>query len=483
MKSLARRRQVAEARSIQDQTYVTALVSKWKPLLKGIKNEHTKNVMAVLYENQSQYLMGLNEDTMSSNVGSFLKFVFPVLRRVFPSLIANEIVSVQPMTAPIGGIFYYELKYGTTKGSVTAGQNLVKNFNAYYSSEHIDSEQIGVGPGSSFTTTLQFTPVYAAGNSDNTLKVTAGAVVGTDDGLGHILGTGVSGSINYATGAIALVYTAPVGSTVPVVASYDYNMEENTNIPQVNIDIELLEIKAKSRKLKALWSSEAADDLKAFHGLDAEAELVAGIAAEIALELDREIITDLHANYTGYTGTFNVGTPAAGFYNSQIDWYRQLITVITQGANRIHKNSLRGPANFMVTSPDISSLFEQLTTHGDFRPAVAPPEADPYTPVQQPHTFGVYYVGTVSAKYALYKDPFFPVINAGSGSGTGDILLGYKGQTFLDAGYVWAPYIPLQVTATFLDPNDFQFRKGLRTRYAVKMVRSEFYGAVQVSGL
>lgn len=478
MKSLARRRQLAEARSIQDQTYVSALVAKWKPLLKGIRNEHTKNVMAVLYENQSQYLMGLNEDTMSTNVGSFLKFVFPVLRRVFPSLIANEIVSVQPMTAPIGGIFFYELKYGTTKGSVTAGQLLIKNFNAYYSSEHIDVELLGTGPGSSFATSLAFTPVQAG-----TAVVTAGSVVATDDGLGHLLGTGVSGSINYANGAVALNYTSPVGSGVAVNAAYDYNMEENPNIPQVNIDIELLEIKAKSRKLKALWSSEAADDLKAFHGLDAEAELVAGIAAEIALELDREIITDLHANYTGFTGTWNAATPTAGFYNSNMDWYRQLITVITQGANRIHKNSLRGPANFMVTSPDISSLFEQLTTHGDFRPAVAPPEADPYTPVQQPHTFGVYYVGTVSAKYALYKDPFFPVTNPGSGSGTGDVLLGYKGQTFLDAGYVWAPYIPLQVTATFLDPNDFQFRKGLRTRYAVKMVRSEFYGAVHVSGL
>lgn len=485
MKSLARRRQLAEARSIQDQTYVSALVAKWKPLLKGIKNEHTKNVMAVLYENQSQYLMGLNEDTMSTNVGSFLKFVFPVLRRVFPSLIANEIVSVQPMTAPIGGIFFYELKYGTTKGKVTAGQNLIQNFNAYYSSEHIDAETIGAGPGSSFTATLAFTPVQAAGQGDaaGPMTVTAGSVVATDDGLGHLLGTGVSGSINYATGAVALVYTSPVGSAVPLVASYDYNMEENSNIPQVNIDIELLEIKAKSRKLKALWSSEAADDLKAFHGLDAEAELVAGIAAEIALELDREIITDLHNNNTGYTGSWNAGSPTAGFYNSSIDWYRQLITVITQGANRIHKNSLRGPANFMVTSPDISALFEQLTTHGDFRPAVAPPEADPYSPVQQPHTFGVYYVGTVSAKYALYKDPFFPVTNPGTGSGTGDILLGYKGQTFLDAGYVWAPYIPLQVTATFLDPNDFQFRKGLRTRYATKMVRSEFYGEVNVTGL
>ena len=479
MKSLAKRRQMAEARSIQDQSYVSALTQKWQPLLKGIRNEHTKNVMAVLYENQSQYLMGLNEDTMSTNVGSFLKFVFPVLRRVFPSLIANEIVSVQPMTAPIGGIFYYELKYGTTKGSVTAGDNLIKNFNAYYSSEEIDVEAVGTGNGSltTFAHTLAYTPVQAS-----TVTITAGSVVATDDGAGNLTGTGVSaGTVNYATGAVSITYSAAPANATAITATYHYNMEENSNLPQVNIDIELLEIKAKSRKLKALWSSEAADDLKAFHGLDAEAELVAGIAAEIALELDREIIDDLRLGQPGYSGTFNISSVPSG--NSQIDWIRSMITEITKGANRIHKNSLRGPANFMVTSPDVSAYFEQLTTHGDFRPAVAPPEADPYTPVQQPHTFGVYHVGTVSAKYALYKDPFFPTVNVGTGSGTGNILLGYKGQTFLDAGYVWAPYIPLQVTATFLDPNDFQFRKGLRTRYATSLVRSEFYGQVQVQGM
>jgi len=472
---MKRRQQLTEARSIQDQSYVQGLVQKWQPLLKGVRTEHTKNVMAVLYENQSQYLQNLNEETKSTNVGSFLKFVFPVLRRVFPTLIANEIVSVQPMTAPIGGIFYYELKYGTTKGKVTAGQKLIKDFNAYYSSEHIDEEVVGTGAGSNFSSTLDFTPVKAS-----TVTVTADTVVGTDDGLGNISGTGVSGTIDYTTGAIALAYTSPVGGGVEVVVEYDYNMECNSNIPQVNIDIELLEIKAKSRKLKALWCSEAADDLKAFHGLDAEAELVAGIAAEIALELDREIIDDLRLGATGYSGTYDVAVPSGA---SAIDHYRNLITALTIGANRIHKNSLRGPANFAVSSPDVCAYFEQLTTHGDFRPAVAAPSEAPQAPVQQPHTFGVMYAGTVSAKYGLYKDPFFPVVNPGSGSGSGKILIGYKGPTFLDAGYVWAPYVPLQVTATFLDPNDMQYRKGLRTRYATKMVRPEFFGTINVTSL
>lgn len=475
MKMQRRRQQLTEARSIQDQSYVQGLVEKWGGLLRNVKREHTKNIMAVLYENQSQYLQNLNEETKSTNVGSFLKFVFPVLRRVFPTLIANEIVSVQPMTAPIGGIFYYELKYGTTKGKVVAGQKLIKDFNAYYSSEHIDQEVIGTGAGTSFSSTLDFTPVKAS-----TVKVVAGSVSGTDNGTGIITGTGVSGSIDYATGAISVVFTSSVGAGVSVTAEYDYNMECNSNIPQVNIDIELVEIKAKSRKLKALWCSEAADDLKAFHGLDAEAELVAGIAAEIALELDREIIDDLRLGQTGYSGNYSVTVPSG---TSAIDHYRNLITQITIGANRIHKNSLRGPANFMVTSPDVSAYFEQLTTHGDFRPTMAAPTEATNAPIQQPHTFGVYMVGTVSAKYALYKDPFFPVTNPGSGSGTGKILLGYKGPTFLDAGYVWAPYVPLQVTATFLDPNDMQYRKGLRTRYATKMVRPEFFGEVAVTGL
>jgi hypothetical protein len=233
-------------------------------------------------------------------------------------------------------------------------------------------------------------------------------------------------------------------------------------------------VEAVPRRLKALWSSEAAEDLRAFHGLDAETELVANIAQEIALEIDREIIQTLFANSTGTTGAFD-RTPPAGV--SEIDHLRSIVTVIATVANLIHKKTLRAPANFIVTSPEVSALIAQLTTHGDFRPIWVTGVESPYGPADAPRPmtqhgqFGIYKAGTLMNKWTVYEDPFF----------TRDMMLvGLKGSSFLDAGFVFAPYIPLQVTPTFLDPNDFSFRKGLRTRYAAKMTRPEYYGQVRV---
>lgn len=469
------------ARSVHNMSYVQILREKWGPLLAGVKGEQRLNSMAVLFENQSQHLDSLTEDTRTTNVGSFLKFVFPVLRRVWPNLIANEIVSVQPMTAPIGGIFYFDMKYGTTKGQVTAGQTLIKDFNRSYSSELIDKEIIGAGDASTvaFAATLGFVPVKTG-----TLKVYAtvgGALVtGTDNGAGGITGTGIAAgsTINYSTGAISVNFSTAPDNATDVYTQYEYNMEANSNIPQVNIDIQLVEIRAKTRKLKALWSSEASDDLKAFHGIDAESEIVATVASEIALELDREIIQDLFDGSSLYGQPFDISTVPTN--TPEIFHIRALITLLTRASNAIHKDSLRGPANWLVTSPAVSGYIENLATHGDFRPAFGDASGEK---IEQPHGFGVYKMGTLSSKFMVYKDTFFPVTGEGSGSGVGDILLGYKGQSFIDAGYCWAPYIPLQITSTFLDPSDFTLRKGLRTRYATKMLRNEFYRRVRVTGL
>lgn len=125
---------------------------------------------------------------------------------------------------------------------------------------------------------------------------------------------------------------------------------------------------------------------------------------------------------------------------------RSLVTILTGASNSIHKSSLRGPANWMVTGPDVSALIEQLETHGDFRPVFSSSTGSD-AQIEQPHTFGVYKVGTLASKYVTYKDPYFPVTNPGSGTGVGDILMGYKGSTFIDAGYVWAPYIPLTINS------------------------------------
>ena len=191
-----------------------------------------------------------------------------------------------------------------------------------------------------------------------------------------------------------------------------------------------------------------------------------------------QIINDLNVtSASGRTDTFSL-TPPAGI--SEIDHLRSMITTISKISNLIHKDTLRAPANFLVTSPEVSARIAQLTTHGDFRPLWVSGGASPYGPADMPRPltqhgqFGIYKVGTLMNKWVVYEDPFFE---------SDQMLVGLKGASFLDAGFVWAPYIPLQVTPTFLDPADFSFRKGLRTRYGKKVLRSEYYGRVSFTGL
>jgi len=481
-------------RSIADKGFIQSLIGKWGELLEGIENPYTRGVTAMLMENESQWLQNLEEETKTINVGSFTKFIFPVLRRVFPNLIANEIVSVQPMTAPIGAVFFFDYKYGSNKGSTQAGAVFPRDFDRDYSSEFVRDEQLAVGDGTNYggagaalAAVLSWTPVRplnaSLGFSVQILEVdaTTGAVIqtGTDNGSGGFTGAVTAGAINYGSGAVtAFKFTTAVLVTSKIVARYFYDGELNTKIPQVNLDITKQPIEAIPRRLKALWSSEAAEDLRAFHGLDAETELVSGIAQEIALEIDREIINDLFVtSASGRTDTFSL-VPPAGI--SELDHLRSMITTISKISNFIHKDTLRAPANFLVTSPEISARLSQLTTHGDFRPLWVSGGASPYGPADMPRPltqhgqFGIYKVGTLMNKWVVYEDPFFD---------SDKMLVGLKGASFLDAGYVWAPYIPLQVTPTFLDPADFSFRKGLRTRYGKKVLRSEYYGRITFTGL
>lgn len=491
----ARQLMLSESRrSIADKGFIQQLIGKWGELLEGIENPYTRGVTAMLMENESQWLQNLEEETKTINVGSFTKFIFPVLRRVFPNLIANEIVSVQPMTAPIGAVFFFDYKYGSNKGSTQAGAIFPRDFDRDYSSEYVRDEQLAVGDaanygggGAALAAVLSWTPVRplnaATGYSVQILELdSTGAIVqqATDTGAGGFTGAVTAGALNYGSGALtAFKFTAAPATGNKIVARYFYDGELNTKIPQVNLDITKQPIEAIPRRLKALWSSEAAEDLRAFHGLDAETELVSGIAQEIALEIDREIINDLYTTALSSTrnDAFNL-TPPAGI--SEIDHLRSMITTISKVSNYIHKDTLRAPANFLVTSPEISARIAQLTTHGDFRPLWVSGGASPYGPADMPRPltqhgqFGIYKVGTLMNKWVVYEDPFFT---------SDQMLVGLKGASFLDAGYVWAPYIPLQVTPTFLDPADFSFRKGLRTRYGKKVLRSEYYAKIAFTGL
>ena len=484
-------------RTIADKTYFGALVRKWKDLLEGLpdrteRDRYILGTVAVLMENESQHLQSLEEETRLVNVGSFTKFIFPVLRRVFPNLIAHDLVSVQPMTASVGAVFFLDYIYDTTKAPTTRGQVFPRDFDRNYTSERIEGEILGTGNGADFggagavlNVNLSFFPVrpYAASLGYSCvikeLNATTGAVVqsATDDGSGGFSG-GAVGAINYANGAVSgFKFPVAPANGNPIKAFYQYDGELNTKIPSMKLDVKKAPVEAQPRRLKALWSSEAAEDLRAFHGIDAETEIVSAVAQEMALEIDREIVDDLFQNSTSTTGSFD-RVPPAGI--SELDHLRSMLTVISTVSNQIHKKTLRAPANFIVTSPDVSALLAQLTTHGDFRAAYVSGAESPYGPADMPRPlssqgqFGIYKVGTLQNKWMVYEDPFFS---------RDQMLIGLKGGSFLDAGYVWAPYIPLQVTQTFLDPNDFSLRKAMRTRYAKKLLRPEYYGQMRVTNL
>ncbi len=479
-------------KTIADAGYVGALSKKWEEFLEGIPNRteqdrYVRGVTAMLMENESQYLQGMTEETKSTNVGSFTKYIFPILRRVFPNLIANEIVSVQPMNAPVGAVFFLDYVYGSSKGPVTANDTFPNQFDKDYTGEFINGEVLATGNGSAYGgagsalgVTLAWTPVRKLDAASalgfkvevKEISATTGLAVqtATDDGAGGFTGDASAGAINYTTGAItAFKFTTAPSNGNQIKAYYFYDGEgSGAQVPSMQLDVRKLAVEAKPRRLKALWSSEAAEDLKAFHGVDAESEIVAAIAQEIALEIDREIIQDLFKNATGTTATFDRSAPSGV---AEIDHLRSLITQISTVSNLIHKKTLRSPANFIVTSPEVSALLAQLTTHGDFKSVVDSPSSLAGSRQGQ---FGIYKTGTLLNKWTVYEDPFFT---------RDQMLIGLKGDSYLNAGYAWAPYIPLQVTPTFLDPNDFGMRKGLRTRYATKLLRSEFYGSLRVVNL
>lgn len=473
-------RQMIESNDLSAEGFVKnaarrALVERWQKWIPAkVTNPHSRWVMAQLFENQlgelkqfkEKHLIG--EDTTTANSAPFIKYTFPLLRRVFPSLIAPEIVSVQPMTAPVGAVFYFELKYGDNKGKIAAGSKLIKDFAVGYSSEKVEEELVGAGDGAakSFTATLAYSPVKAG-----SLSIKVGSVTAQDNGSGVLAGTGVaSGTINYATGAVAIEFSAAPANGAAIAATYEYNMEANAKVPSVNIDIALVAVTAKSRKLKALWSSEAADDLKALHGVDAEQELVAGVGSELALEIDREIIEDLRAGATGALASYNMQVPSGV---RELDHIRGLLTPMTLVANQIGKNTLRGPANWVVMSYDMAAHIEQLGSDAFYRPVFAG-DKDAFGASENPQTWGMMKMGTLQSRYVAYKDPYLKA---------NEIIMGYKGSSFVDAGYVWAPYVPMQTTQSFLDPNDFKFRKGLRTRYSKIFCRPEFVGKVVTTNL
>jgi len=306
-----------------------------------------------------------------------------------------------------------------------------------------------------------------------------------------VSGAGVKNNLDDASSCLTASFV--VGDTVAtaggtggtlVIPSFesDFASAPTPVIPEIDIKIESIAVTATTRKLRARWSPELAQDLNAYHSMDAEVELTQILSEQIALEIDREILNDLLTEARGANfywsrspGKFvNKRTGAAvqlastlatgpQFTGTVREWYETLVETIIDVANEIHRKTLRGSANFLVCSPEVATIFEASVL---YKPSI---RIDGQGQTGGEFTLGAAAIGSLSNRFTVYKDPYFP---------RNKILVGYKGGSYLETGYVYAPYVPLIVTPTIFAPEDFTPRKGVMTRYGKKMVRADFYGTV-----
>lgn len=550
------------------------LLNKWERtgLLEGMKGDQARAGMAQLLENQAKQLLQETSSMAAGDVEGFASVAFPLVRRVFGGLLANDLVSVQPMSLPSGLIFFLDftvsdetgtrLSYesgdslyggGVVAKQLTGGVNLTGsnaedsayNLNNGYSSPTgsatvaitaLDSGTVGsldavggTGDWRSFggleaNKLMRWDPDFTSGSTLVAIgRVQLSSLAQVDEAnLQGIVVTLDAGSTPLAGGATqvrrltqysgsakthALVFFSTDNGTITqlsgavtgskamnwpefddftaggavgaVVGTTTWGLENEANIPEIDIKVDSISVTTKTKKLKAKWTPELGQDLNAYHNLDAEVELTSILSEQIALEIDREILEDLLKLATAGTyywsrspgmflnrttgGEIGASTAAPDFTGTVSEWYETLIETINDVSAQIHRKTLRGGANFVVCGPEVANILE--FTAG-FRASV--------TGDDDRGTIGAVNVGSLSKKFEVYVDPYFP---------RNVVLVGRKGGSFLESGYVYAPYVPLQVTPTIFGVEDFVPRKGVMTRYAKKMVRPDMYGLVIVRGL
>ena len=569
-----------------------ALLTKWEKtgLLEGLADEQARNGMARLLENQAAQLLKESSSMGAQDVEGFAAVAFPIVRRVFGGLLAQDLVSVQPMSLPSGLIFFMDFVYSGDRGAAITGDNKAAagaadgqsiygggrvgsdlrlgiqladgdgatepllaerglyNLNSGYSAPtgtlaSVDCALIAVGTASSdtvaatdiafidsaygstaedFNKLLRYDPDLSGSvvtissilvsdlTNFDTNNLTAldlqfdhGAPVRRLTQLDPLSGSTGLIVVARATGAVDVAAThieidsmdrgvaenrVPAASFAIVdqigqgseagsvlAASSGLPFEAEANIPEIDLKIDSTAVTAQTRKLKAKWSPELAQDLNAYHNLDAEVELTSVLSEHIGLEIDQEILKDLINGATAgtrywsrrpgqflnrETGKDITTSLAPDFTGTVSEWYETLLENINDVSSLIHRKTLRGGANFVVCSPEVAAILE--FTSG-FRADVAgDSEANS-------GNWGASKAGTISRKMDVMVDPYFP---------RNVVLVGRKGNSFLESGYVYAPYVPLQVTPTIFGTEDFVPRKGVMTRYAKKMVRPDMYGLV-----
>jgi hypothetical protein len=514
------------------------LSGKWAKsgLLEGISNVNDRNNMAMILENQAKQIVSEATATGNGAIGTatggaeqWAGVALPLVRKVFAQISAKDFLSVQPMNLPSGLVFYLDFKYGTNEAGFGLN-NMYGNVSTANSKIGVDSEvsgglygagrfgysmnnytashpsvtngtatsasinyQDGINPSEFKTVTV---PLSSLSGSDSeavrAFRILSASVdVTSHPELTTISGTNVvfvvTGSV---LGAAAAIAPANVVYSVQPTDSSRGDFEDGSTkvpgsgiqapativIPEINVSLASEAIVAKTRKLKAQWTPEFAQDLNAYHSIDAEAELTSLLSEYISMEIDLELLDMLiqdaattekwsARNNKVWTGTaWSTATAAStDFYNTQGTWFQTLGTKIQKVSNKIHQKTLRGGANFLVVSPTVATVLESIPgyaadTNGD----------------KMDFAMGVQKVGNLNSRFRVYKNPYMT---------ENTILLGYRGSQFLETGAVYAPYIPLMMTPLVYDPNTFTPRKGIMTRYAKKMIRPEFYGKIFVSDI
>jgi len=511
------------------------LKSKWAKtgLLEGVGSETQKHGMAVILENQAKQL--LDEATRTgASAGSeeWAGVALPLVRRIFGSIAAKEFVSVQPMNLPSGLIFYMDFKYTNNQagnpdfsgsslfgnGGTFGKDSLAPAGNKLGSTQQTAGGLYGAGRfGYSINnqtaalTAAVYPVTWADINYDADLSASVGGlkklVVTTPTdadangvrafeltqsgsaGTWYPAYTVISGSQTvFIAQSGSQAFTSSIGATLvyhsqPTSTSRG-DFEDRTangttiNIPEIELELKSEPIVAKTRKLKAVWTPELAQDLNAYHSIDAEAELTQMLSEYISLEIDLEILEMLQINAftseywsarVGYefntaTNTFAIdsNTAAASAYQKNT-WFQTLGVKMQKVSNKIHQLTMRGGANFVVASPNVCTILESMNGFNT-------------NPGKDALTFaaGVSNIGQISNRYDVYKNPYMT---------ENVLLMGFKGSNFFETGAVYAPYVPLIMTPLVYDPQNFTPRRGVMTRYAKKIVRPEFYGKVVIEGL
>lgn len=564
-------------------------VKKWAKsgLLRGIKDEQKVKNIATLLENQAEQIIKEASTISDGSVEGFASVAFPLVRRIFGELIADQIVSVQPMSLPSGLIFFLDFTYtddklGYESGDSVFGGDVVGsgiasgvdldndkgfyNLNTGYSSPEWVAENVADVTSATTLTDDKFhnvnftsagagpktsAQIIAAGDEadvyydvdilndggtyeyniyDVRLAATEWNRIEFDNLVSMLFadpttGTSLFGTsaevirrltdvtsvanrtIRFIVRATAASGDAPIstagtkainweftvddkfkeGTSLGTVMGEDWHLEGPStrtsgagyeDMAELDIKINSLPILAQTKKLKAKWTPELGQDLNAYHNVDAEVELTGILSEHIALEIDKEIINDLVKGATAgvyywnrnpgffvnkLTGARKTSPATPDFTGNVSEWNETLLMTVNDLSAVIHRKTLKGGANFMVCGPEMRALLE--STNG-FR---ADGNQDAAT-----LSSGIVKAGSISKRLDIYVDSYFP---------RNLILIGRKGNSFLETGYVYSPYVPLQITPTIFGPEDLTPRKGVMTRYARKMVKSDMYGIVKVIDL